>query len=153
VTVPGITNCLRTSRPKVRRLSVCGVHFSARLGVADACCLPCLGYPGLVISLSSSYSSVSSFDSSVGQSTQLHALARFSNGTVYDFTDSAKWRSSDTAVATVSGGLVTAVAGGSSQITASISLVAPGVKAFGCGGCPGQQRWSAPRMRLCAIST
>jgi hypothetical protein len=43
----------------------------------------------------------------------------------------------------VSAGLVTGVAGGSSQITASISLVAPGVKAFGCGGCPGQQDMEA----------
>jgi hypothetical protein len=25
-------------------LAIWGAHFSARLGVAEACCLPCLGY-------------------------------------------------------------------------------------------------------------
>jgi Bacterial Ig-like domain (group 2) len=105
--------------------------------------LLCEGYSGLLISLSSSYSSISSFGVPVGQGIQLYTLAKYSNGTVYAFTDSATWSSSNTAVATVSGGLVTGVAGGSSQITASISLVAPGEKALGCGGCPGQQPMAA----------
>ena len=97
-----------------------------------------------MISLSStSYSSISSFAVAAGQSIQVYALARFSNGTLYDATGNATWSSTDAAVATVSGGLVTGVAGGSSQITASISLVAQGQRSFGCGGCPGQQEMSA----------
>jgi hypothetical protein len=106
--------------------------------------LPCLGYSSLGIILTSSgYYPISSFDVVVGESFQLYALAIFSNGTLYNATGSATWSSSDTAVASVATGLVTAVGGGSSQITGSISLVAPGVKAFGCGGCPGQQVMTA----------
>jgi hypothetical protein len=125
------------------KLAIWGAHFSARLGVAEACCLPCNGYSEVAISLSLSYNPISSFGSVVGQSTQLYFLALFSDGSVHDFTGSATWSSSDTAVATVAGGLVTGAAGGSSQITASRSLVADGEKALGCGGCPGQQLMTA----------
>jgi Bacterial Ig-like domain (group 2) len=120
-------------------LAVWGVHFNARLGVAEACCLPCGGYSEVVLSFSTSDNPIGGFDSVVGQSIQLYALAIFFNGTVYNITGSATWSTTDTSVATVAGGLVKAVAAGSCTISASLTLQEEGQRAFGCGGCPGQQ--------------
>jgi hypothetical protein len=54
-----------------------------------------------------------------GQTQQLTAQATLSNNGTQDVTGSATWSSSNTAVATVSGGLVTAVASGTATITAT----------------------------------
>ena len=124
------------------------MHFNVQLGVTDACCIDCTGYCELVISLSSSYNPISSFDAVVGQSIQLYALAFSSDGTLHDFTGSCTWSSSNTGIATVetlgqtTPGLYTAVAGGSSTIKASRSLNAQGVHYSICGGCPGLPRMS-----------
>ena len=54
-----------------------------------------------------------------GASTQCAASVRLSNGQTQDQTSTATWSSSNTAIATVSGGLVRAVAQGSATITAT----------------------------------
>ncbi len=56
--------------------------------------------------------------SSIGQTVQLSATAAFSTGN-QTVTAIATWQSSNTAVATVSGGLVTAVAAGAVTIAAT----------------------------------
>lgn len=57
---------------------------------------------------------------SVGQTTQLTATANLSDGSKQNVTTTATWQSSSPAVATVSGaGVVTAVAAGSTTITAT----------------------------------
>ena len=98
-----------------------------------------------MISLSPSYNPVSSFDAVVGQSIQVYALGLFSNGSVHDLTTSpyTTWSSSNPAVASVASGLVTPLAGGSSAISASISLKPPGVHLVGCGACPGPAPYRA----------
>lgn len=59
---------------------------------------------------------------SVSGTQQLTATGTYSDSSTPDITNSVSWVSSDTAVATVSStGLVTAVAGGSATITASLS--------------------------------
>ncbi|MDD4985334.1 MAG: Ig-like domain-containing protein [Dehalococcoidales bacterium] len=58
----------------------------------------------------------------VGATQQLTATGTYSDDSTKDITTEANWTSSDTAVATVSAsGLVTAVAEGSAEITASLS--------------------------------
>jgi trimeric autotransporter adhesin len=69
-----------------------------------------------VISLAVSPNTVSI---SSGSSQQLTALATLSNNGTQDVTGSATWSSSNTAVATVSGGLVTGVSIGSATVTAT----------------------------------
>ena len=54
-----------------------------------------------------------------GGSQQLTATANLSNNGTQDVTSSATWSSSNTGVATVSGGLVTAISTGSATITAT----------------------------------
>ena len=118
-----------------------GMHFNVQLGVTDACCIDCGGYCGLYINPAPSASVV-------GQTIELQAIAYYSDGTPKDFASSCTWTSSNTAVATVetlgqtTPGLYTAVAGGSSTITASRSLNAQGVQYSICGGCPGLPRMS-----------
>lgn len=51
--------------------------------------------------------------------TQLTATLSFADGSTQDVTSSADWVSSDEAVATVSAGLVTAVAEGTCTVTAT----------------------------------
>lgn len=81
----------------------------------------------------------------VGQTAQLSAVGTYHHGsagsghpdTSSDVTTSAQWSSSNTSVATVSAGLVTAVAGGTATITASLNGVtgtANVVVAAGGGG-------------------
>ena len=127
------------------RLAICGMHFSAQLGVAEACCLCCSGYCALFITLSSDPNNnpISSFDAVVGQKIQLAAKAYFSDCTLHDFSAYATWSSSNPAVASVAAGLVTPVAGGSSAISATDSLKQPGVHLVGCGGCPGPASYRA----------
>ncbi len=55
----------------------------------------------------------------LGLTTKLAATAHFAKGTTQDVTGSAAWTSSDASVATVSGGVVTAVAAGNVTITAT----------------------------------
>lgn len=55
----------------------------------------------------------------VGQHTQLHATASFSNGTTENITMSAAWSSSATNVATISNGLVAGVGVGNAPIQAT----------------------------------
>jgi len=69
-----------------------------------------------VISLSVSPNTVSL---TAGSSQQLTATATLSNNGTQNVTGSATWSSSNTSVATVTGGLVTAVASGSATITAT----------------------------------
>jgi hypothetical protein len=69
-----------------------------------------------VISLAVSPNTVSI---SSGTSQQLTALATLSNNGTQDVTGSATWSSSNTAVATVNAGLVTAVSIGSATVTAT----------------------------------
>ena len=52
-------------------------------------------------------------------SEQLTATVTLSSGATQDVTDQATWTSSDEEVATVSGGLVTAVAVGECEVTAA----------------------------------
>jgi hypothetical protein len=59
----------------------------------------------------------------VGQTTQLTATATFSDGTTQDVTSTATWQSSNTAIATVAGGLVTGVNFGQATITATFQTV------------------------------
>ena len=60
----------------------------------------------------------------VGAQSQMVATATLSTGTTQDVTSSATWQSSNTAVATVtSSGLVTGVAAGAVQITATYQSV------------------------------
>jgi hypothetical protein len=54
----------------------------------------------------------------IGGTSQFTATATLSNGTTQDVTAQAVWQSSNPAVATVSGGLVTAVAAGTADISA-----------------------------------
>ncbi|HET6818277.1 MAG TPA: Ig-like domain-containing protein [Mycobacteriales bacterium] len=56
-----------------------------------------------------------------GNSAQLSVTGTFSDGTTQDVTSSASWSSADTGVATVSGGLVQAVAQGGTTVTATVS--------------------------------
>lgn len=56
---------------------------------------------------------------SVGNTLQLTATGNYSNGTMQNLTSTATWATSNSSAATVVGGLVTAVANGSSSITAS----------------------------------
>ena len=59
-----------------------------------------------------------------GVTQQFSAMATYSNGTTADVTSSATWTSSTASVASISsGGMATAVAAGSSTITASLSGV------------------------------
>ena len=127
------------------RLAICGMHFSAQLGVAEACCLCCSGYCALFITLSSDPNNnpISGFDAVVGQKIQLAAKAYFSDCTLHDFSAYATWSSSNPAVASVAAGLVTHVAGGSSAISATDSLKPPGAHLVGCGGCPGPASYCA----------
>lgn len=55
----------------------------------------------------------------VGQTTQLQAIASFSNGTTQNVTNTASWSSGAANIATVSNGLVAGIAAGSSPIQAS----------------------------------
>ncbi len=55
----------------------------------------------------------------VGTTTQLKATGIFSDNTKQDLTSSVVWNSSNTAIATVSGGLVRSIVAGSATITAS----------------------------------
>jgi hypothetical protein len=56
---------------------------------------------------------------SVGNTLQLTATGYYSNGTTQNLTTTATWTTSNSSAATVAAGLVTAVANGSSSITAS----------------------------------
>jgi hypothetical protein len=60
---------------------------------------------------------------SVGNTLQLTATGNYSNGTTQNLTSTATWSTSNSKAATVAGGLVTAVANGSSSITASYTGV------------------------------
>ncbi|MGD0268024.1 MAG: choice-of-anchor D domain-containing protein [Candidatus Sulfotelmatobacter sp.] len=60
---------------------------------------------------------------SVGNTLQLTATGYYSNGTTQNLTTSATWSTSNSSAATVAAGLVTAVANGSSSITASYTGV------------------------------
>jgi hypothetical protein len=55
----------------------------------------------------------------IGQTTQLTATATFGDGATRNVTANATWQSSNSGLATVSGGLVTAVAGGIVTVTAT----------------------------------
>src|SRR5215472_18743878 len=57
----------------------------------------------------------------VGATQQLNATGKFSDGTTVNMNAMATWSSSNTAVATVKNGLVTAVSTGSATITATVS--------------------------------
>lgn len=56
----------------------------------------------------------------VGNATQLTATATLSDGSTRNVTSTATWQSSNTAVATVSGGRVSAVAAGTATISAAL---------------------------------
>ncbi|MCU1299373.1 MAG: LigC protein [Acidobacteriaceae bacterium] len=63
---------------------------------------------------------------SVAGSTQLTATGKYSDGSSKDLTQSATWSSSNPAVATVAGGLVTGLAQGKVTIQASFGSATPG---------------------------
>jgi uncharacterized protein YjdB len=67
-------------------------------------------------------SNASPFSLAVGSTQQFTAIGTYSDGSNQDVTFKATWSSSDTSIATVSTyGLITAVAAGNTDITASLS--------------------------------
>jgi hypothetical protein len=66
----------------------------------------------------------------VGATTQLKATGTYSDGSTQDVTSTSTWASSSSAIATVSAGLLTGVADGNVNITASLSgITSPAVTA------------------------
>jgi hypothetical protein len=92
-------------------------------GIIAACgSSPTSSTPAAPVSVASV--SVAGTAPAVGATAQFTATATLSNGTTQSVTSQAGWQSSNTAVATVSNaGLVTAVSGGSADITATYQNV------------------------------
>lgn len=70
--------------------------------------------------LSSLSMSVTSVSLSVGAAQQLTVMGHFSDGSQTDLTTAAQWATSNPAVTTVRGGLLTGIASGSATVTASL---------------------------------
>lgn len=113
----------------VRAFAVISRRAGLVLGFASALLLCiCLTACGGTSGSSGSPPTVSSISVSptpvtlnAGQSQQLTATAKYSDGSTKDVTSAASWTSSNAAVAKVANGLITSVAAGSTTITASFS--------------------------------
>lgn len=94
--------------------------FNVTTATCGSYCICCDGYTAISVTPNPE-------DCPIGETDQLHATATYDDGSTYDVTTTATWTSSNTAVATVSSsGLLTAYEAGTTTITASDQLPAPG---------------------------
>src|SRR5262245_39872667 len=99
------------------------VLFSAAIAAVAMTCLACGGHnanPNAPTSMPGGAAAITISGGSTGSARfQLTATARLANGASQDVTSSAVWTSSNTAIATVSAGLVTAVGSGEIDVHAT----------------------------------
>ena len=114
VSAGGLVTCISTA-PTAKQVVISAVGATATGTVQVTCLAPTLNS----IAVTPANPTVAA-----GTNAQLTATANYSYGSAQNVTSSANWSSSNTSVATVSGGLVTCVAGANS--TATISAASGG---------------------------